>query len=160
MLQSAEFWVAVAFVIFVVAVFKKIRTTLNTALDDRAGRIRAEIEEAEGLREEAQHLLAEYQRKQRQAQKEAEQILAHAQVEAERGRTQAAAELAAKLARRERQAMDRIALAEADAVAEVRRQAAELAIAATRRLLVDQLDPAKADALIDAAIADLPRRVH
>ena len=130
------------------------------ALDERAERIRSQLDEAQRLREEAQHLLAEYQRKQRQALQDAEAILNQARATAERHREDSAAELAQTLKRRERQAMDRIAQAEAEALAEVRAVAVAVSVEATRKLLAESIDEAKADQLIDAAIAELPDRVH
>lgn len=157
---APEFWVAVAFFIFVGAVAKPVWKMLTTALDDRAEKIRAEIDEATRLREEAQALLADYQRRQRSARQEAEDIAAAAKEEAERHRKEAANALDASLARREQMAVDRIAQAESATIAEVRNMAAELAVDATRRLIVERLDDAKAAELVDAAIQELPGKLH
>jgi len=159
-LQSPENWVAVAFVIFAVFAWWKIRGPILTALDDRAARIRDEIEQAKTLRDEAQHLLAEHKRKQRDAEKEAAEMLAHAKAEAKRLSEQAGFELEAALRRRQQQALDRIAHAEAEALAEVRAMAVDIAVAATRRILADKLDEAKAAELVDQAIKDLPEKLH
>ena len=110
--------------------------------------------------EEAQKTLADYQRKQRDALKEAEQIVAQAKGEAERVAKQAERDLAAALERRQKQAVEKIALAEAKAVAEVRNVAVDVAIAAVRRMLADDLDPARKSAMVDEAIADLSRRLN
>ena len=160
MFQEAEFWVLVAFVIFVVAVFKPLRRVLLGALDARAERIKAELDEAARLREEAQATLSAYQRKQREALKEAEDILAHARDEAEMIRGKTAKDLEAALKRREKMALDRINQAESDAVQEVREIAADIAIAATKELLAENLDRARADKLIAEAIAELPKKLH
>jgi len=157
---TREFWVAVAFVIFVIAVFRPIRKALTTALDARAARIRAEIEEATKLREEAKALLATYQRKQRDAVKEAADLVSHAKSEAEAARRKAAQELAATLARREQMAMDRIAQAESQALQQVRNAAVDVAAAATKRLMAEHIDGRKAEALIDQALAELPAKFH
>ncbi|HLB79695.1 MAG TPA: F0F1 ATP synthase subunit B [Dongiaceae bacterium] len=159
-LGSPEFWVAVAFVIFVGATARPLSRAINGWLDARAARIKAELDEARALRDEAQHLLAEYQRKQRDALKEAEAILAHARSEAERLRREAAANLDAALARRERMAMDKIAQAEAQALAELRNQTVDIAVAAAARLLAQTIDERRADALIDAAVAELDKKLH
>lgn len=159
-LGEAEFWVAVGFVILVAAVFKPIKRSLLASLDARAATIKAELDEAERLSAEALALLTEYQKKQGEALAEAEAILRHAAEEAERSRAQAGAELAASLKRREQQATDRIAQAEAKAADEVRARAVELALAATRRLIEDNLDDKRAAALVDRAIAELPQRLH
>jgi F-type H+-transporting ATPase subunit b len=159
-LQEAEFWVAVAFVILVAAVYKPVSRAFSGGLDARAATIKAELDEAARLREEAQALLAEYQKKQREALAEAEQVVRHAAEEAARNRSQAAADLEASLKRRERQAVDRINQAEAKALDEVRALAADLAMAATRKLLRDQMDAARAGQLVDQAIAELPQKLH
>ena len=129
-------------------------------LDARAARIKAQLDEAEKLREDAQSLLAEYQRKQNAAAEEAAGIVAQAKSEAERIREQAQADLEQALKRREQQAVEKIAQAEAEALGEVRNQAVDLAMAASRRLLVDNLDEERAARLVDEAIKDLSDRLH
>jgi F-type H+-transporting ATPase subunit b len=158
--HGPEFWVLIAFIIFAGLIIWKARKALTGGLDARAVRIKAEIDEAQRLREEAQALLADYQKKQREAVGEAEAMLNQARDEAQRLREKAGAELDAALKRREQQALDRIAQAEQQALAEVRNLAADLAVAATRKLLVDTLDPAKAEAMVSDAIADLPHRLQ
>jgi F-type H+-transporting ATPase subunit b len=160
LLHSSEFWVAVGFVILVAALWRPAQRALAAGLDERARTIRAELDEAKRLREEAERLLADYRRKQARALGEAVEIAKQAVAEAERNRRHAEAELEASLKRREQQAMDRIAQAEAKAVEEVRALAVGLAIAATRRLLEDSLDPARAASLLDRAIAELPQRLR
>ncbi|AWK87976.1 F0F1 ATP synthase subunit B [Azospirillum thermophilum] len=159
-MHQPEFWVAVSFVIFVALVWKKAAAAIGGLLDARTEKIRAELDEAERLHRDAQELLNSYQRRQADALKEAEAVLAHAREEAERLRSQAAAELEASLKRREAQAMTRIAQAEAAAVAEVRDLTVDVAVAAGRRLLETGLQPAQADKLIEQSIADLPRHLH
>ena len=160
LLYSAEFWVLVAFVILVGGLAKKIWSALTAGLDARANRIRSQLVEAEKLREDAQSLLAEYQRKQHAAAEEAAGIVAQAKAEAERLREQAQADLEQALKRREQQAMEKIAQAEAEALSEVRGQAVELAVAASARLLADNLDDGKAARLVDDAIKDLSEKLH
>jgi F-type H+-transporting ATPase subunit b len=157
---APEFWVLVAFVILVGGAFRPTFRIVTAALDDRADRIQRQIDEATRLREEAQDLLASYQRKQADAEKEAEEMLARAREEAERLRERGAAELERALERRRQQAEDRISQAEAKAVDEVRRLAADIALEATRAVLVERTTGAKADALIDDAIKDLPDKMH
>lgn len=159
-LQSAEFWVLIAFLILIGAVAKKVWAALTAGLDARAGRIKSHLDEAEKLREDAQSLLAEYQRKQHAAAEEAAGIVAQAKAEAERIREQAEADLEQALKRREQQAIDKIAQAEAEALGEVRNQAVDLAMAASRRLLADNIDEGKAARLVDEAIKDLSGRLH
>src|SRR5580700_5193604 len=159
-MRDAEFWVAVAFVIVIAGLFYKLRGTATTALDERAAKIKAELDEARRLRDEAHSKLAEYQRKQRDALKEAEAIVAHAKVEAERVAAQAARDLEAAIERRKRLALEKIALTEIKALAEVRNLAVDLAIAALRRVLAQDLDAPRRSALIDDAIAGLPPTLH
>lgn len=160
LVQSADFWVAVSFVIFVALVFRPARRVLTAALDQRIGRIRDEVEEAQKLREEAQSALASYQRRQREAIKEAEGIIAHAREEAGRAKIQAEAELKESIERREQQAVEKIAQAEAAAVAAIRDQTVELAIAATGRLLADKMAGKAGDAAVSAAIRELPDKLN
>ena len=160
LLRSAEFWVAVSFVIFVVLMFRPARRMLGSALDQRIAGIRQEVEEAQKLREEAQAALASYQRRQREAIQEAENIIAHAHEEAERAKIQAAAALEETIQRREQQAAEKIARAEAAALAEIRDKAVELAIAATGKLLAEKMTGEAGDEAVSAAIRDLPEKLH
>ncbi len=160
MLEDPTFWVAIAFAAFVILAAKPIAGALFGALDARAERIRAEIDEAQALREEAQKTLAEYKRKQRDALKEAEAILDHAKVEAARLGEQAERDLEAGLERRQQAAVEKIAQAEAQALQEVRDQAIEMALAATAKLISDNLDKGRADAMVDQAIRDLSGKLH
>ena len=113
MLENPGFWVGVGFFLFIAVTAKKVHTMLSTMLDGRAEKIRQELDETQKLREDAQAVLADYQRRQRDAIQEAEQILAHATEEAARLRTEAAANLETTLKRREEQAVEKIAAAEA-----------------------------------------------
>ncbi len=160
MLATPDFWVAVAFIILVAAIARPLVRAIVGGLDARTERIRHALDEATRLREEAQQLLAEYQRKQRDAARECEQIVAHAEAEAKRFAEEAAARLEASLARNEQRAIDKIAQTEAEAVQEVRAATVDIAIAATRRLLARRLDQAAGARLLDAAIAELPAKLH
>jgi len=161
MLQDSSFWVLVAFVIFFGFLFYlKVPGQLAKSLDERAEKIKRELEEAEKLHREAQHLFAEYQRKQRNALKEAEEIVAAAEVEARRIAEAAKAELTAALERRRIQAEQKIAQAEQVAVREVRDTAVELAIAAAGAVLRDTLQGTAAAAQTERAIADVKAKLH
>lgn len=161
MLQDSSFWVLVAFVIFFGFLFYlKVPGQLAKSLDERAEKIKRELEEAEKLHREAQHLFAEYQRKQRNALKEAEEIVAAAEVEARRIAEAAKAELTAALERRRIQAEQKIAQAEQVAVREVRDTAVELAIAAAGAVLRDTLQGPAAAAQTERAIADVKAKLH
>ena len=159
-LENPETWVAVSFVFFLVVLFKPIKKMLTSKLDGRTETIKSELDEAQRLREEAQHTLAEYQRKQRDALKEAEGILAEARAEAGRLETAAAERTEELLRRREQQALDMIAAAEAQALADIRAMAADRAIDAARRLLTDATAGDGGDALVDEAIQDLPSKLN
>jgi len=160
MFSDPEFWVGVAFLIFVaVLVWQGAPALITKTLDARAARIRAELDEARRLRDEAQALLAEYQRKQRDAEKEAEDIVALAREEAQLYAADARRKLDEQLARRGAMAEAKIAQAEAQAVAEVRSRAAEVAVAAAARLIGEELSEAKAKQLIDDSIRNVGRRL-
>lgn len=161
MLATPEFWVLVSFLLFIgLLVYLGIPGKVAAMLDERAARIASELDEARKLREEAQGLLADYERKRRDAEKEAEAILAQARVEAEAFIVETRQKLAETLERRGRMAEQKIAQAEAQAVKEVRAAAAELAIAAATRIIADEVQGAKADQLVDVSIANLKDKLH
>mgnify|MGYP000294844221 CR=1 FL=1 len=153
-------WVAVGFVILVAAAYKPGKKAMTGMLDARADAIRASLDEAASLREEAQQLLAEYQRKQRDAVKETEEMVARAREDAEHFAREGAEKLEETIKRREQMAMEKIAQAEADALREVRAMSVEVAVAATRSLIADRMDEQKSSGLIDNAISDLSKKLH
>ena len=153
MFADPTFWVAVSFVLFGVLVARMVWQKATTALDARADEIRRRLEEAQGLREEAQAAKANYQRLQRDALKEAEAILAHA-------REEAAVKMQAALARREQLAVEKIAAAEAKALQDVREQMVDLAMAATRQLIVSNIDDKARSRLFTDAVAEIPTRLQ
>jgi F-type H+-transporting ATPase subunit b len=158
--DDPEFWVAIAFVIALAFLVWKATPVMTRMLDSRAAKIKTDLEEAAKLRNDARRTLAEFQQKQRDALKEAEAIVAQAKLEAERVAQTAERDLAAALERRQQQAVEKISLAEAKALAEVRHEAIDVAIAAVRRILADDLSTARKSALIDDAIADLSKRLN
>lgn len=158
--HSAEFWVAISFLVFVTAFFRPIKRAVLSALDQRIAQIRAEVEEAQRLREEAQSALASYQRRQREALQEAEKIIAHAKEEAQRAKERAEAELDESIKRREQQAADKIAQSEAAAMDEIRDRAVELAIAATARILEEKMGGKAGEQAVSEAIKVLPDKLH
>lgn len=160
LLLDPEFWVLVAAVIFIAAVWKPVRNSIIGSLDERAERIRAELEEARKLRDEAERLLADYQGKERDATNEAQAIVARAQEEAERIAAQAKQDLEQVLARRQRLAEERIAQAETKAVEEIRGVAVDVAVAAAREVIAADMTEQRGAALIDSAIAALPQRLR
>lgn len=158
--QDPTFWVLVAFIALMgVLVYLKLPGTIGAQLDKRSQQIESDIREAEKLREEAQDLLATYERKQKEAIKEAEEILAKAKDEAKRVSEHGQERLAQALARREKQATDRIAQAEIQAIEEVRNVTVDIAMDAARELIASRTD-ASDDALIDATIGGLGKKLH
>src|SRR5258708_6188375 len=128
--------------------------------DSRAERIRQELDAARRLRDEAQQALAAYQRQQQEGAAEAQAIIAHAKEEAERIAAQSLRDLEEALRRRQQLAQERIAQEEAKALAEIRAIAVDVAISAARQVIAASLDVRRSAALIDDAIAALPRQLH
>lgn len=157
---DAAFWVGVSFFTVVILAFRPVVGAIGAALDGRAAKIKARLDEAHKLREDAQELLATFQRKQRDAMKEAEEIIAHAKAEAERLSKQAAKDLEEALKRRETQALERISQAESQALKEVQNLAVDVAVNAARSVMSQSLSDAQKAALVDSAIQDLPRKFH
>ena len=156
-LADPALWVAVAFWGFVaVLLYKKVPAAITTALDHRADQIKKDLEEARKLREDAQNVLADYQRKQREAEKEAEEIILQAQKEAELLGVETEQKLAEQLERRTRQAEEKIARAEHQAISEVQATAAKLSIKAAEHILRNNMSANEADPLISDAIKAIP----
>jgi F-type H+-transporting ATPase subunit b len=157
---EAEFWVAVAFVIFIAVLgYFGAHRLLLSGIDQRREAIKAELDEARRLKAEAQALLAQYQRKQQEAEREAQAILAGARSEAERLAAEAEAKLEELVARRAKMAESKIAQAEAQALADVRAASAEAAAAAAEAVLARTVKGEVADGLIDKGIAELRKRL-
>ncbi|MDG1373327.1 MAG: ATP F0F1 synthase subunit B [Paracoccaceae bacterium] len=129
-------------------------------LDARADKIKAELEEARRLREEAQTLLASYEKKQKEVEGLAEQIVANAKSEAENAAVQAKEDLKASIARRLKGAEDQIASAEASAVKEVRDRAIAVATQAASAVIADKMSAASGNDLIDASIKEVGAKLH
>jgi F-type H+-transporting ATPase subunit b len=159
--QEAEFWVAVAFLMFVgVLFYAGAHNKIFAVLDDRAARIKAELDEARKLKDEAAQLLAEYQRKRQQAESEAQEIIAGAKAEAERLAIEAKAKIEEFVARRTKMAETKIAQAEAQATADVRSAAAEAAVAAAERILSQETKGKLAGELIAKGIEDVRKKLN
>jgi F-type H+-transporting ATPase subunit b len=161
MLATPELWVLVSFVLFLaLLVYYKIPDRLVKALDDRADRIRAELDEARRLREEAQQILADYQRKQRDAEKEAEDIIAMARREAEVFAGESRKGLDESLQRRLKLAEEKIARAEEQAIKDIRSTAVDVAVAAAERLIARELKDKSAESLVDKSIRDVSAKLN
>lgn len=156
--QDPRFWVLLSTLAFVVLAWVKGRGPIVGILDGRTARIKGELDEAERLRNEAQHLLSETQRKHREALHTAQKIIDNAKETAERIAADAAQKLDDQQKRREAQLVERISRAEAAAVAELKRQAADLAARASEQLLRDALSK-NGQALINEAIEEIPSKV-
>lgn len=152
-------WTAVAFVLFVIAVFKPAKNAILSGLDARIDEIRLQVEEAQQLREEAQTLLANYQRQQREALKEAEDIVTRAEEDASRLRKKAKTDLDDAIKRQEALAREKIAQAEATAIARVQETTVDLAVSATEKILTDRLTGKAGKDLVNTAIGDLPNKI-
>jgi F-type H+-transporting ATPase subunit b len=156
-----EFWVAVAFVIFVgVLGYLQAHKRLVKSIDDRRERIKAELDEAGRLKAEAEALLATYRGKQQEAEREAETIVASATAEAERLAAEAETKIEEFVARRTKMAESKIAQAEAQALADVRSAAAELAVAAAEKILTRTVKDKVADDLLAKGIADFRAKLN
>jgi F-type H+-transporting ATPase subunit b len=161
MLQQAEFWVALGFFAFIGLLgYVGVHRMLINALDDRAGRIKAELDEARKLKDDAAQLLADYQRKRGEAENEAQEIIAGAKAEAERLAVEAKAKIEEFVARRTKMAEVKIAQAEAQAAADVRSAAADAAVAAAERILAQQAKGPLAGELIAKGIEDVRKKLN
>ncbi|WP_045835058.1 ATP synthase subunit B [Hyphomicrobium sp. 99] len=155
------FWVLVSFVIFVaIVIYYRVPSIVTKSLDDRADAIRRELDEARKLREEAQALLADYQRKAREAENEAKSIIEQAKREAEALATDSRKALVESLERRSKIAEEKIARAEAQALSEVRSTAVETAIAAAHEILKTRAGGATGETLVSSSINDLKGKLN
>ena len=159
-LADPEFWVLVSFVIFFVLFGRRLWTAVTGMLDGRATTIRATLAEAQRLRTEAETMLADAQRARSEALAEAERVLSRSRIEADQIAKAAFVEAEAAAKRRERVALDRIAAAEKAALAEVRQTAADVAADAARLVMAQGLGHETETAILDQAIADLPRALR
>lgn len=160
-LQNTDFVVLLAFLGFVaLLIYMKVPGRLTGMLDARAAQIRADLDEARALREEAKTILASYERRQKEVQEQADRIVSSAREEAMAAAAQAKADLKTSIARRLAAATDQIASAEAAAVRQVREQAVNLAIAAAGDVLAKEMTAEAAKASIDAAIVQVEAKLH
>ncbi|HKZ95762.1 MAG TPA: F0F1 ATP synthase subunit B [Hyphomicrobiaceae bacterium] len=159
--KNPEFWVMVAFFLFMaLLIYYRVPGLIGRALDARAQAIRQELDEARRLREEAQRLLADYQRKSLEAEEEARVIIDQARHEAHALAADTRKSLAESLERRTRLAEDKIARAEAQAVSEVRATAVDVAVAAAEKILKARVVGETASSLIEDSIRDLKGKLN
>ena len=160
-LKNTNFIVFLAFILFVgVLVYYKIPKLLGGMLDKRADNIRAELDEARKLREEAQSILASYERRQKEVQEQADRIVETARKEAKSEALKARETLEVTVARRLAAAEEKIASAQAGAEREVREKAIKVAVIAARSVIAEQMTAASANKLIEGAIAEVDAKLH
>ncbi len=155
------FWVLVAFLAFMaLLIYYRVPSAVTKALDDRADAIRKELDEARKLREEAQGLLSDYQRKAREAEKEAESIIEQAKIEAQALAADSRKTLSESLDRRSKLAEEKIARAEAQALSEVRSTAVDTALAAAQEILKSRAGGSTGETLVSQSISDLRGKLN
>jgi len=160
-LHNPEFVVLIGFILFLALVaYLKVPGLIGGMLDKRAEGIKSDLNEAKALREEAQTILASYERKQKEVQEQADRIVEAAKAEAEIAATQAKEDLKASIARRLAAADEQIASAQASAVKEVRDSAIAVAVAAAEDVIAKKLTAADGNALIEDAIKDVAAKLH
>ncbi len=159
-LSDEHAWLVISFIAFLGILWKFGKDAMLNALDGRIGDIQKEIQTAESLRIEAQEMLAQYQRKHRDAMQDAEKIIADAKVSAEANRKQAEENLKSNLERREAQLKERIKRMEQSAINEIQTYAADLAMKAATEIITDKLDQKTSEKLIDQSIKDLSTQMH
>ena len=160
-LANTDFIVLIAFIVFIGVLFYfGVPRMVGGMLDKRAADIQAELDEARKLREDAQTVLASYERKAREVEGQAAEIVNHAKEEARAAAEQAKAEIEAQVARRLQGAEDRIASAEAAALREVKDRAAEIAVAAAAEVIRSQMSDAERARMVDEAIGTVDAKLH
>jgi F-type H+-transporting ATPase subunit b len=161
MFEDPETWVAIAFIILMaVFVYMGVHRTVLAALDHRAARIKAELDDARKLKDEAAKVLAEYKTRRASAEREAEDIIANAKAEAERIAADAKTKMEDFVARRTKAAESKIAMAEAQAVADVRAAAADAAVSAASTILSQSVKGSVADDLLAKGIAEVRAKLN
>lgn len=160
-LQTPEFWVAVAFLLFIaLLIYKGVPGLVGKALDDRADAIKKNLDDARKMREDAQALLSEYQRKAAEAEGEAQKIVEQARREGDALRSEAERKASEAVARRIKLAEEKIARAEMTAIGEVRGAAVDAAIAASEKILAAKADGDIGQRLIAEGISDLKSKLN
>ncbi len=160
LLLDTNTWYTFSFIIFAGIILKLGMPALNFLLDQRIAQIKSDLEEAENLRVEAQEMLAQYQRKHRDAVQESEEIIKKAKDSAEKFKENAEKELQETISRREAQLEDRLKRMEQNAINEIQIYAADLAMNAARQIIVDSMDKKIDVTLIDTAIKNVDANIH
>lgn len=158
--ENPKFWVVLAFVILVATLYKKVARLLANMLDERSAKIAQELDHARRLREEAEIVLAQYKQKQAEYTKEAGEILKKARLDADAMAAHADKELKAALDARMQHALEKIAQEETRAIADVRAHVVDIALAAARAIVVEQVQSMPQDELVKLALSDIERKIH
>jgi len=160
-LYNTDFVVILAFLLFLgILIYVKVPGKLTGMLDKRADGIRDDLNEAKALREEAQTILASYERKQKEVQEQADRIVATARQEATDAASKAKEDLKVSIARRIAAAEEQIVSAQASAVKDVRDSAIQVAVAAASDVIAAKMTSSDGNALIDEAIATVKTKLH
>ena len=160
LLADGYTWYTISFVIFAFIIFKLGVPVINAALDKRIEGIKKDLDEAENLRIEAQEMLAQYQRKYRDAEIESEKIIETARENAQAYREKAEAEMNELINRREEQLKDRLKRMEQNAIAEIKAYAADLAMNAANQIIIEKLDKSTNAKLVKQSIANIEANIH
>lgn len=160
-LNNTDIVVAIAFLIFVgILLYYRVPALVLGRLDARAEQIRSDLAEARELREEAQALLAQYERRQKEVKEQAEDIIRAAQADAERAMEAGKVDIRRSVERRVKTATEQIEAAEAAAIKQIRDRAAAVAVAAAAEVIRERMSEADAQALLDRSIAEVGARLH
>jgi F-type H+-transporting ATPase subunit b len=160
-LANTDFIVLLAFLLFIgILIYFKVPRRLMGMLDKRAAGIRGDLDEARALREEAQTLLASYERKQNEVKDQADRIVAHAREEARLAAEEAKSKLSDTIERRVKSAEEQIASARTAAIRDIRLQASRVAVAAAAEVVAKQLGEADSSRLIDQSIDTVAARLN
>lgn len=160
LLQNPVTWIAVSFFLVVGLIVRKVVPLAIGGLDNRSAAINEEIERATALREEAQAILAKYQKKQRESLKEAEEIVQKANLEARRITKEAEETVESALKKRMKLAVEKIEQAERQALLEVQARVIDVTVAATRQIIEGKLSQSARDELVRSAADDLQEKLH
>ncbi|HSZ11977.1 MAG TPA: hypothetical protein VK759_07370 [Rhizomicrobium sp.] len=161
LLKDPDFWEWLGLLTVVgIILWKRVPAFLGAMLDARAAAITRELDQAKQLREEAQTLLVDYRQRAERAHAEAETMLTETRAEAERFAAESREQLKAQLERRAKQAQDKIAQAEAQALADIRALAADMAVEAAGKLIAARLDDKRAGAIVEDSIKDLSAKLN
>lgn len=160
LLQNPVLWIALSTLLVVALLVKLLTPVITRALDKRSEDISEELERAMALREEAQVILAQYQKKQRESLKEAEEIVQKANLEARRITREAEQDVEEQLKKRMKLAMDKIAQAERQALQEVQGRVIDVTVAATRTLVDSKLTASAREELVSNAAQDVQKKLH